>query len=305
VILVAGEALIDLLVGADGSIAAVPGGGPFNVARALARLGCPARFLGQLSSDGFGQELRGALLADGVTLSLEKPIDAPTTLAVARLDAQGAASYAFYLTGTSAALLLPADVGSSIFDGVAALHVGSLGLAVEPLASAVRDFVGRAGPSVLVMVDVNARPAAIVDVVAYRTWVLDLLGRVDAVKASTEDLEVLLPGRPVADAAQSLLAAGAGVVLVTDGPRPVRVYGSTFAAEVPAPEVVLVDTVGAGDAFGAGFLASWHRHGRGRDELAERDLVVEGVERAVQVAALTCARRGADPPFLASLPPNW
>jgi fructokinase len=303
VILVAGEALIDLLVGAGGSIAAVPGGGPFNVARALARLGCPARFLGRLSSDGFGQELRDALLADGVTLAVEKPIDAPTTLAVGRLDAGGAASYTFYLAGTSAALLLPADVGPPLLDGVVALHVGSLGLVIEPLVSAVHELVRQAPPSAFVMVDVNARPAAIVNLPAYRESVLDLLRRADAVKASTEDLEVLLPEHSVADGARSLLAAGAGVVLVTDGPRPVRVFGAGFEADVAAADVAVVDTVGAGDAFGAGFLAWWHRHGR--PALTDRDAVVEAVERAGQVAALTCTRRGADPPHLTDLPPNW
>jgi fructokinase len=303
--LVAGEALIDLLVSADGAISAVPGGGPFNVARALARLGCPTSFLGQLSSDGFGQELRQALVADSVTLAIEKAIDVPTTLAVARLDARGAASYAFYLTGTSAALLVADAISPGAFEGVAALHVGSLGLVIEPMASAVHELARRAPPGVLVMVDVNARPAAIGDLAGYRRAVLDLLRRADVVKASTEDLEVLLPERDVADAAVSLVTAGASVVLVTDGPHPVRVYGRGFAAEVPAPDVAVVDTVGAGDAFGAGFLAWWQRRGYGRDALADRDAVVEAVERAGEVAARTCARQGADPPHLTALTPGW
>jgi fructokinase len=303
VILVAGEALIDLLVSADGSITAVPGGGPFNVARAVARLGCPSRFLGRLSSDGFGQQLRQALLDDGVTLAVEKSIDAPTTLAMARLDARGTASYTFYLLGTSAALLLPSDVGASFLDGVVALHVGSVGLVIEPLVSAVHELLRQAPASVLVMVDVNARPAAIVDMPAYRESVLDLLGRADVVKASTEDLEVLMPEQSVPDAARSLVTADAGLVLVTDGARPVRVFGAGFEAEAAAPEVTVVDTIGAGDAFGAGFLAWWYRHGR--PALTDRETVIEAVERAGEVAAITCTRRGADPPHLTDLPPGW
>jgi fructokinase len=155
------------------------------------------------------------------------------------------------------------------------------------------------------MVDINARPAAIGDVAAYRQSVLDLLRRADVVKASTEDLEVLLPDFEVADAARRVLAAGARVVLVTDGPRAVRVYGSGFRVEVPAPEANVVDTVGAGDAFGAGFLAWWHRRAYPHEALADRGLVVEAVGRAGEVAALTCARHGADPPHITDLSHGW
>jgi fructokinase len=70
VIVVAGEALVDLLVQPDGSIAAVPGGGPYNTARAIARLGPPVAWLGGLSSDRFGRLLETGLVADGVALQL-------------------------------------------------------------------------------------------------------------------------------------------------------------------------------------------------------------------------------------------
>ena len=58
-IVVAGEALIDLIVAPDGSVAANPGGGPYNTARTIARLGQPVTFLGRISSDRFGRDLRG------------------------------------------------------------------------------------------------------------------------------------------------------------------------------------------------------------------------------------------------------
>ncbi len=70
---------------------------------------------------------------------------------------------------------------------------------------------------------------------------------------------------------------------------------------MPVPRVEVVDTVGAGDAFGGGFLASWTTAGRGRDDLGSMDLVGDAVRVAVRVAALTCARPGADPPTLAEL----
>ena len=85
-IVVAGEALIDLILQPDLRLTAVAGGGPFNTARTIGRLGGDVAFVGRLSTDRFGSMLRDALAADGVDLSLAAPTDAPTTLAVAELD---------------------------------------------------------------------------------------------------------------------------------------------------------------------------------------------------------------------------
>ena len=109
-ITVAGEALIDLVIDASGSVAAVPGGAGLNVARTIARLGGDCRYLGKLSDDGFGDQLRCSLEEAGVRIAVPDPTPAPTTLAIARLDALGAAEYKFYLERTSAAELTTADV---------------------------------------------------------------------------------------------------------------------------------------------------------------------------------------------------
>ena len=101
-IVVAGEALIDLLVDPDGGLTATAGGGPFNTARTIARLGGQVAYLGCLSSDRFGSTLRAALIGDGVDLSLALTTDAPTTLAIAELDERGAATYRFHIAETSA-----------------------------------------------------------------------------------------------------------------------------------------------------------------------------------------------------------
>eukprot|EP01041_Mallomonas_annulata_P030669 gene30669-52848_t len=64
---VAGEALIDLVIRTNGSVTAALGGGPFNVARTIARLGGEVGFLGSVSDDRFGSMLAAQLLADGVS----------------------------------------------------------------------------------------------------------------------------------------------------------------------------------------------------------------------------------------------
>ena len=107
VIVVGGEALIDLVLHADGRLAAIPGGGPYNTARTIARLGPTVAFVGGLSTDQLGRRLHDGLVADGVVDTLATVTDAPTTLAVAALDEAGVATYRFYTEGTSATALGP------------------------------------------------------------------------------------------------------------------------------------------------------------------------------------------------------
>jgi fructokinase len=295
-ILVAGEALIDLIVQPDGRLSAIPGGGPFNTARTIARLGAEVAFLGRLSTDRFGGILDAALRQDGVDMRWVSQTEAPTTLAIAELDEDGSATYRFHLAETSApglslenALAVPRSARSVI-------HVGTLGLVVEPMATALATMVGSAEPATLVMVDPNCRPAVIADREAYLTRLQGVSARADVVKVSVDDLVYLAPEQTSVEAARSLLAGGAGVVLLTDGGRPVTVLARAFTFELPVPAVEIVDTVGSGDAFGGAFLAHWIERGWGRAELADPAAVRRAVTFAIDVATRTCQRPGADPP---------
>ncbi|HEY8989190.1 MAG TPA: PfkB family carbohydrate kinase, partial [Candidatus Limnocylindrales bacterium] len=131
-IVVAGESLIDLIVDATGRVEAIPGGGPYNVARTLGRLGRSVAFFGRLSRDRFGSVLRAGLAAEDVDLRLAPMTDASTLLAVAELDADGAATYRFYVEGTAAPGLSTADLPDGLPPAATALHVGTLGLVFEP-----------------------------------------------------------------------------------------------------------------------------------------------------------------------------
>jgi fructokinase len=311
VIVVAGEVLVDLVVRADGRVDARLGGGPYNTARTLARLGAATTFFGGLADDRFGRLLRGALDAEGVAIGVAGPSAAPTTLALVDLDQAGVASYAFYLTGTAAADLdypalaaafhatlagAPATAGPAV-----AVHVGALGLVMEPIGSAVeRLLLADVPPDALVMLDPNCRPGAVADRAAYLGRIGRIAARADVVKASVEDIAYLYPGPP-AEAAELLLAAGPALVLVTDGPRPARAFlpGAVLTVEVPAVDVV--DTIGAGDAFGGGFLAWWSANDLTRADLKRPSLVRAAVQAAAAAAAATCGRAGADPPTLADL----
>jgi fructokinase len=151
------------------------------------------------------------------------------------------------------------------------------------------------------------RPQAISDPLAYRVRLSRILRRTDVVKASVEDLGYLYPGEPVPSAVATILGQGPKLVLVTDGPRPARAFlpGRKMSADVPLVQVV--DTIGAGDAFGGAFLAWWSRNGLARSDIHRPDAVAEALQAATGVAVLTCTRAGAEPPWLAEVAgrPGW
>jgi fructokinase len=298
-ILVAGEALYDIVADAGGQLQGHPGGGPFNTARTIGRLGQPVAFLGRISTDGLGRRLAQMLAADGVGLDGVVTTDAATTLALAYLDPDGAASYRFYQAGTSVPGLTPEAAREHLPAAVAALHVGTLGLMLEPVATALEAVVEELADRTLIAVDPNCRPGMIDDPDTYRARLRRILGRSDLVKVSAEDLAWLDPGRSPLAAARRLLALGPSAVLLTRGAEGAVAIGAWGEATVASPPVRVVDTIGAGDAFTGGFLAWWVSRGLDRAALDEADVVVGATEFAVAVAALTCERPGASPPSLA------
>jgi fructokinase len=296
VIVVCGEALIDRIPGHLGGTDS-PGGGPFTTARAVARLGIPVQFLGHLSRDAFGSQLRDLLGADGVDLALTSFGREPTTLAIAEVNAAGHATYRFVSNGSSAPNLTSQMVPGSFGPDVNALHVGTLGLVFEPIASTIAALVDREHNKRLVMVDPNIRPTVANRAAHYRARLDRIIGQSTIVKASDADIDWLFPGIDRMAAARTLLASGPKLVIVTLGAD--GAVGMTAIAEVrvPAPVVQVVDTIGAGDAFGAALLAWLHDHGRLRQDLhLEPDDLRAALEFACLVASITCTRAGADPP---------
>jgi fructokinase len=295
-ITVAGEALIDLVIDASGSVTAVPGGAPFNAARTIARLGGDCQFVGKLSGDGFGQQLRSSLEEAGVRAAVRNPTSAPTTLAIARLDPLGAAEYKFYLERTSAAELTAADVPAEILDGSNAIALGGLGLLVEPTASSLTALIRQRPPGATILLDPNCRPAAVTDLPAYREMIDTVVRQVDVVKVSTDDLTLMRPGDTTLRAARGLLELGPAAVLVTDGPSPVTIITESGARSIPVPVVDVVDTIGAGDAFVAGFLTWWTAHARNEHDAGDPDALASAATAAIEVAAADCTVRGANLP---------
>lgn len=300
VIVVGGEALVDLVIDPKGSVAAKLGGGPFNAARTVGRLGSPVAFLGALSRDRFGRLLHDQLVADDVDDSLVHFTELPTTLAAAELDESGSASYRFYLSDTSAPLGGVGELPRS----TRVLHVGTLGMVLEPMGTALESMTASVADDVLVLLDPNCRPRVTPDRAGYLARLARMAARADVVKVSTDDLEFIAPGDHAAGIAD-LVATGA-VVLHTDGGHSTKVhFPDGTRREVPVPTVTVVDTIGAGDSFGGAFAAWWHQAGLGRVDLADHDTVEAAVTAGVRVAAVNCTRAGANPPSRAELGDAW
>jgi fructokinase len=297
VIVVCGEALIDRIHNGDGTQHAVPGGGPFNTARALARLGVPTAFLGRLSDDAFGRQMAELLVSEGVSLELARIGHDPTTIAIADVDSEGFAEYEFLVEGTSAPNLTVDMLPAQFRPDANAVYYGTLGLVLEPMASTLAELVSRERGRRLVMLDPNIRVGLIPDG-EYRERLQTAISQSTIVKASEADLAWIYPGLDYKLAAEQILKDGVTLAVVTLGGK--GAFGAHRDARIhaAAPRVEVVDTIGAGDAFGAGFLAWLHDHDAIRPDLClETDELESALDYACLAGALTCTRAGADPPW--------
>jgi len=300
-ILCCGEALIDMLprktAAGENAFAPHTGGSVFNTAVALGRLDAPVQFFSGLSSDLFGDMLRAQLAASHVDSSPAATSDRPTTLAFVTLT-DGHASYAFYDENTAGRMLSEADLPKTEAD---ALFFGGISLVVEPCGAAYEALMLREAPHRLTMIDPNIRPSFITDEAAYRARLTRMMGCAGIIKTSDEDLAWIVGD---ADANALLASTGAQVILLTRGGEGVSIVTASGTYDVPAEKADVVDTVGAGDTFSAGFLAQLHKSGHltkdGITQATEADLRAAAAFGA-KVAAITVSRAGANPPWAAEL----
>ena len=302
-IVVCGEALIDMIRNGDGTQRAMPGGGPFNTARAVARLGAPTAFLGHLSDDAFGKELANLLETDGASLEYATVGPEKTTIAVAEVDSDGLAEYQFLIQGTSAPNLtedmIPAEFGTE----VNAFHMGTLGLVLEPMAGTLVDLAEREHGKRFLMLDPNIR-LGLGPEDEYRERLRHMIRATTLVKGSDSDMAWLYPGLDYERAAERILDDGVKVCVVTLGAE--GAFGATVDTRirVAAPRVHVVDTIGAGDAFGAALLAWLHDHDCISPNLRlDETELRSALGYACLAAAITCTRAGADPPHKWELVP--
>lgn len=305
-ILCCGEALIDMIPPVDGSIGFVPhtGGAVFNTAIALGRLGVPVGLLAGLSRDMFGDQLRTALARDEVDARLTITSDRPSTLAFVQLN-EGHARYSFFDENSAGRMLQPEDM-PTLPAQVSALFFGGISLACAPSADAYAALLQQQGAERAVMIDPNIRPSFIENEPRYRQRLTSMLARADIVKVSDEDLDWIVPGDSGFEPkARNLLDLGPRIVIGTQGARGAMAFVTAGEAlQVDAQATQVVDTVGAGDTFNAGLLASLSDQGL-LTKTALHDLtgsaLLEAMTFAARCAAVTVSRAGANPPYPAEI----
>ncbi len=300
-ILCCGEALIDMIPRpiADGKTAFVPhpGGAVFNTAIALGRLGASAGFYCGLSDDLFGRMLVRALEEAAVDTTLCPRPAAPTTLAFVELT-DGQAKYAFYDENTALRSLTPTAL-PPLPDRVNALFFGGISLVAEPCGSAYEALMTRSVDQVT-MLDPNIRPGFITHEHAYRARIERMIALADIVKLSDEDLHWLCGSGDSDRLAQGLMAQGPTIVVITQGAKGATAWCREETVHVPGRAVQVVDTVGAGDTFNAGFLAALNGAGvLNRSALREisTGTLRHALELGTRAAAVTVSRAGANPPW--------
>ena len=303
-ILCCGEALIDMVAAPslDGPDGFVPhsGGAVFNTAIALGRLGARAGMLTGLSHDMFGDQLADALKASDVDTTHIIRSNRPSALAFVKLE-DGQASYSFF-DENSAGRMIRAEDMPELPSDITALFFGGISLASDPSASAYAALLDRQGGPRAVMIDPNIRPLFITDADGYRRRMAAMISQADIVKVSDEDLNWLNPA-PLTQTEKisAMLDTGPSVVIVTQGAEgAIATLADGTSIAVPAAKTNVVDTIGAGDTFNAGFLA----------KLSELDLLTpealgtldldalrDAMTYGARVAAITVSRAGANPPW--------
>lgn len=304
--LVCGEALFDVFTAPSGTqrnrmhLDAVAGGSPFNVAVGLARLGTPAALFTGLSLDPFGRQLRQVLEDEGVDLRYLVDFDAPTTLAMVAVGADGSPVYSF--RGKGCADRLPCDENiAPLSDEIRGIHLGSYSIVTPPIADTLLSLVRREGTRRLISLDPNIRLNVEPDLLRWRERVEALVELAHLIKVSDEDLSLLYPDEAPETIAQRWLQGRCQFVVLTRGARGAQLFSAQHGVlDAEAQAVVVHDTVGAGDTFQAALLSYLHMHQFDNAEALKRvgrDQLEAMLTFAVQAAAITCSRRGPDLPY--------
>ena len=301
-ILCCGEALIDMLprITTEGEAAFAPyvGGAVFNSAIALGRLGAPAGFFSGLSSDLFGGQFREALGASKVSSTYAHTSPRPTTLAFVRLN-NGQATYTFYDENTAGRMLTIDDL-PKLGSEIEAMLFGAISLISEPAGSAYEEFMRREHESRVMMLDPNIRPNFIPDKPKHLRRIREMMAMADIVKLSDEDLNWFDEAGSHEDVIRNWLDRGPKLIVVTHGSEGAVGYSKEHRVTVMPQKVKVVDTVGAGDTFNAGILASLHEQGlltKAAIGGLPEDAIRKALELGARAAAVTVSRAGANPPW--------
>ena len=300
-IVIGGDAIVDLIDRGQRLFEAYPGGSTLNCALASGQLGSDVLYVSTLSRDAYGDLLIDRLHECHVTLRADARSDAYSSLAVVSLDETNQPSYAFYRDGT-ADREVPVDaVIASFPPQMSIFHVGSCALIPSDDQDAWLQIVLAAQEhGALISIDPNCRPSMTTDPDRYRKGIARFLQVADLVKLSDEDLEYLHPEWTDQALSRFIETYSPQLCVYTRGSEGLTGLtggGVTVSVEASLPGP-LSDTVGAGDSVHGTLLSEIDRLGLSGRALSEltAETLQDVLTLASQVAGVNCTRAGCQPP---------
>lgn len=231
------------------------GGSESNVAIGVRRLGVPATWIGRVGDDPAGAMIVRELRAERVE-AVATVDPAPTGLMIRWRPAAQRGRVEYYRRASAGAQLCEADVPDAAVSAAGVFHASGITLALgpDPAAAVARGLAVAREARVPVSFDLNFRRALWSEAAAAPA-LTEAVGWADIVFAGVDEAAIVAGTRDPLQAALALEQLGPRQVLIKLGADGclARIDGSTY--EVPAPRVSVLDTVGAGDAFAAGYLA--------------------------------------------------
>ena len=261
-----GESLTDIVTRTGHEPTEHPGGSPMNVAVCLGRLGHDSHLLSDIGSDARGRAIAAHLQSSRVSLTPGSVTQRrPTSSATALVDDTGAATYDFDVSWDPDPTGIPQNPD--------VIHVGSIGVTLEPGAETVSTIVAEMMGKALVSYDPNVRPSLMCSPEQALPRIEHAIAHSDIVKASDEDIAWLYNDADPDDVMHRWLGMGPGLVVVTRGAHGATGLTHTHRVSVGPEPVKVKDTVGAGDTFSAGILDACSALGlagpQGREGLGE------------------------------------
>ena len=307
-IICCGESLIDMIsvpnAGNESVFAGLTGGAIFNTSIALGRLDVPVGLISGVSTDLFGKKIIKDLTDSNVNIKFLIRNKKPTTLAFVDVK-NGQANYTFYDENSAGNSIHYSDF-PNIPKIVTALCFGGISLCTEPAASAYEKLFIQEIKNKVLFLDPNIRSTFISDEISYRKRLNKMISSSDILKVSDEDLDwIVTSGSNINEKIEKLHNLGAKLVIVTKGAEGVAAYvKNKKVINLPAQKVNVIDTVGAGDTFNAGFLAKLSNLkllSKSNIKNLSSKHISMALKYGIKAASITVSRKGANPPLLSEI----
>lgn len=233
------------------------GGAETNVAIGLARLGIAVSWLGRVGDDSLGERVAREIRAEGVDVRAVVDSDAPTGLMVKERPSAASTAVHYYRAGSAGSRVADSDLPDCWIEDASLLHVTGI---TPLLSTSARDTVLAAvararAAGVTVSFDINYRSALATPAVAGPV-LCEIAEHADIVFGGEDEFAILYPDASAVESAALLRDAGCATTVLKQGPAGATVFVGDATVESSGFVIDAVDTVGAGDAFVAGYLSA-------------------------------------------------